>query len=654
MEYSVYCSYIENGPNLFSVQLKSSEEDLDQMMSDLSNIPLKNLSQKPQLGMACIARYSEDKLLYRAVIMNIMLTECQVVYVDYGNAEQVKYDDIYEIPQEFLYHSIFAMRFALYGSKELEPVTPEIKAYFRSLVMDHELQLTVMPVDGPMFLQYCNLFYNGHSVLDLLLNKIRECPTFAPPLPLVENEFVVIRYVETPKKFFIQQTQNIMKYETMMDKLMVYCQTAPTVKTPRKGMACAAKYNQDQDWYRVEILELQNNKALVQFVDFGIYNEIEIDKLKVIKLDFLSLPRQAIECCLNGFENIQVLSDTARDQLELLAEDSQGNRRNFRAKIIDTLENSVLLVNLQDDSDAHMDLSIRMFQLSMPPKTFRYLEQHKFQKPAILDTFAPTQNAASSAENKDMINSTMLAETNRTSNQMNGDDHNRTSKSSNWDRDSTQNWSDNKQQTGNDRFASKTNRNNTSNWDDPSTKNDQTSDWDKSSETKNSNNDRGNRWRDKDQSPKSDTWSDTNKNDNDRDHDRGSNRWIDNNRDRDRGSNKWGDNNRDRDRGSNKWNDNNRDRDRDRGSSNKWQDRGRNDRENKFRSTDDNKSQDNWDDSQNNDGKKSWKNDSQGYGSADKQSTSEENSWGNNDQNHSRDSTDSGYKNNRREDYKKR
>lgn len=416
-KYKVHCPYVENGPKLFSVQLQSNEQQLDKMMDELGNVPLKNLRQKPTLGMACIARYSEDQQLYRAVIMNIMPTDCQVAYIDFGNAEQVSYKDIYEIPQDFLKHTTFANRFALAGYEDLGPISDRCTDYFKALVLNNELELIVTPNDSPMFVQYCDLFLNGQSVLQMLKEKLSENPTYPPPIPLTENDFVVIRYIESPKKFFVQRTANIAEYETMMDRFMVYCKTAPQAKNVCVGMACGAEYADDPEKYRVEVLKMTGQRALIQYVDFGILGEINISDLKAITFEYLRMPRQASECCLKCFEEIDNLSELARNQLEMLAEDTVGDRRNFKVRLCGKVSNSVYLLNLIDDSaKPSLDLSVRMLKLALPQKTYRYFEQHKFQKPFLemTDSSNSREAIATSVDNeinnREVINSTAVSD----------------------------------------------------------------------------------------------------------------------------------------------------------------------------------------------------------------------------------------------------
>lgn len=390
--HEVYCSYIEDGPKLFSIHLKSNEQDLDQMMFSLGNCPLVHLADKPSLGMACVARYSEDNNLYRAVIMNIKPRTCHVAYVDYGNSEEVAFNNIYQIPVAFLKHTIFAMRFTLSGCRELGQSNEKLNKYFQTLIMEHELELVVKPLDGPPFVQYCDLYHNGYNIFEKLKDMANDCPKFVAPSPLVQDELVVIRFVESPKKFYVQQKSNLEKYDLMMDKLALYCQEAQPVPKLQVGAVCATTYGQDKDCYRVEIMELSNgNKtAAIKIVDFGIIIETSVNTLKAITAEFLALPLQAIECCLEGFVDIPNLSELSRDQLELLAEDAAGARRNFKVKIKSQRNDPLLVLNLIDDSTYPvLDLSTRMFKLAMPPKSFRHFEQQKYQKPSDRPVNAP-------------------------------------------------------------------------------------------------------------------------------------------------------------------------------------------------------------------------------------------------------------------------
>lgn len=375
--HQVYVSDVDDGPYMFSIQLKNSEQKMEEMMADIAKCTLTQISRKPALGMACLARFSEDSKIYRVVIKSIYPDSCQLLYVDYGNSEKAQYNNIFDIPEKYLRLKTFAVRVSLAGLKTLPALPEHVKGLFKDMVTDKVLDMVVVPPDGKTFVQYCELTIDGESMLDRLKEISSGLPKFIEPTPLSNDDFVVIRYVESPKLFCVQQTKNITEYNLMMDKLLQYCLTAPTLSKYDIGIACAARYKNDTEWYRAEILKVSGSNAMIRFVDYGIVLTIETDKLKEISYtlgyDFLVMPKQAVTCCLRGFDSLQTISGSSQDQMELLAEDSLGERRNFRVKI-DGQVNDIVLVNLTDESQLpNLDLSMRMLQLSMSQKSFREL-----------------------------------------------------------------------------------------------------------------------------------------------------------------------------------------------------------------------------------------------------------------------------------------
>lgn len=394
--HTVYVSYIEDGPSLFSVQLKAHEHALDQMMAALGNYPLQNLHSKPLLGMACVVRYSEDSNMYRAVIMNIRPTSCLVAYVDYGHTGDVPFASIYQIPVDFLRHQIFAMRFTLTGYQQLLPLSRDVERLFRSLVLDADLELIVRPLDGPPCVQYCELYtHRGQvNVFERLLSLQSAHRHFAAAAPLREQELVVIRCIESAKQFYVQPCHSLDAYEQMMRDLQVYGRqhAASATHAPvRIGEPCMVWHKLNKEWNRAEVVELQadgdqspQSEVIVQYVDIGSVDEACPQELLQIPGEFLTLPRQVVECCLESFVNVVNVSKLTLHQMEMLADREDRNPRFFTVNLCASLGDGgrrALVVNLIDSSVTPiLDLSQRVFMMCMPPKQFRAYEQQRFQR----------------------------------------------------------------------------------------------------------------------------------------------------------------------------------------------------------------------------------------------------------------------------------
>jgi hypothetical protein len=68
--YNVYISANEAGPADFSIQLASLSQQLEAVMADINSCQLRPLAGAAvQVGTACLARYSVDNTIYRAVIL---------------------------------------------------------------------------------------------------------------------------------------------------------------------------------------------------------------------------------------------------------------------------------------------------------------------------------------------------------------------------------------------------------------------------------------------------------------------------------------------------------------------------------------------------------------------------------------------------------
>ena len=62
-----------------------------------------------QAGVPCLARYSLDNTIYRAVVLK-KDSSAKVYYLDYGNSEQVALDRVYALPGDQLATQMLSVR----------------------------------------------------------------------------------------------------------------------------------------------------------------------------------------------------------------------------------------------------------------------------------------------------------------------------------------------------------------------------------------------------------------------------------------------------------------------------------------------------------------------------------------------------------------
>ncbi|KAL5285683.1 TDRD6 family protein [Megaselia abdita] len=376
-EYDVLVCNIEDGPKLFSVQLLPSLDCLKKMMLDLETIhlvPVDNID----IGTACLARYSYDSCIYRAVVTAIRSNECSVAYIDYGHSETVSFQNLFTIPENFLEHNTFSIKFSLTGCKSLE-LTPQVKTKFRDLVLLQEVKLKVTPLDGPPLYQYCELYVKGQNVLEILQNSFGTQQRYNEPPPLVNNEKIIVRLINSPRDFYVQKLNTLKNFHKMMDSLNLYCKQNHTqLQFFKKGMPCALFY--ENHYYRGEIVAdfSHGEVAQVLHVDFGYTHMMEKKNIVGVPVEFTIMPKLAIHCCLKGFEDEEsIIRDSVVTQFEMLSENNNGERSEFFITVFKEFQCGTYLVNLKNVEG--LDLMKKLYKLSQPFNKYIDLEKKEQQ-----------------------------------------------------------------------------------------------------------------------------------------------------------------------------------------------------------------------------------------------------------------------------------
>lgn len=344
-QHQVHVSFAKDGPKLFAIQLKSDENFLTSIVSQINSQPPKCLLEPPMIGSVCLGRFSEDNTLCRAVIMGLTPSQCKLFFIDFGMTESVSHSNIFDIPEEFVTPCVFALRFSLSGIMGLQ-ITEEIKNEFYEIVNNKVLTLRVVPPEGPPLIQYCELSLNGDSVKDMLLQK--QNPSFLKidPSSIAGEHSVLVSYVDSCTKFFIQLSDNIDALNTMMEAVEVYCQNAQPLlyHQVKYGMVCCALFPDDQNWYRASVTNIKKDKITVNYIDYGNDQEVTCDSLRPITPELVKIRAQAIHCALKEFE-VKPFDQLTSDNLEALTLE-----KILCMRVQGLLEGGVLLVELLDQS----------------------------------------------------------------------------------------------------------------------------------------------------------------------------------------------------------------------------------------------------------------------------------------------------------------
>lgn len=252
-KHEVVVPYVENGPLMFAVQSSSTAMELKNLMESINSLVPQPLAEPPLIGSVCLGRYSGNNLLLRAVVGKVTEHCCKVHYVDYGYGELLPYTKIYQLPRQFINPNVLSIRFTLSNVSELN-VTDEMKEYFKTLVSGGKvLTLHVRPSEGSPLIQYGDLYDKRCNIKDVLRMAFPDVgATWPGPCKLNQGarEMVIVIYVESCNKFFVQLDTDAPALEMLKNYIAEYVKTAPPFRPNQlqTGLQCIALSSMDSQW----------------------------------------------------------------------------------------------------------------------------------------------------------------------------------------------------------------------------------------------------------------------------------------------------------------------------------------------------------------------------------------------------------------------
>jgi len=138
----------------------------------------------------------------------------------------------------------------------------------------------------------------------------------SPKLPMLTSESmmeVYISAVENPTHFWLQLVSpKSVDLDHLVEEMTEYYSQEENrelhrlTSIPEVGQILAAKFSNDNKWYRTELVQVIRNyenpeRVLdVFYVDYGDSDYKKLDEVLTLRTDFLSLRFQAIECMMKG------------------------------------------------------------------------------------------------------------------------------------------------------------------------------------------------------------------------------------------------------------------------------------------------------------------------------------------------------------------
>ncbi|XP_070208882.1 tudor domain-containing protein 7B-like isoform X2 [Littorina saxatilis] len=311
----VYASHSFDLSHLYLQRADSCAEDITEKLNQIHQELVAPKSSDLQPGVFCAALYSEDDNWYRARVLFLHSDkEVQVMFIDYGNVENVSISNIRCLTQETAETAAQAVGCVMFALKPLDSDkgwSDEAKTQFAVLMADKKLQaFTIKIQEGNCVVELWSEDVSKESLNEQLYNA-GLVDTYLPKnfdpaeLELPQEGYleVVVAFVDLTHCWLRVIGQEYSeRLEAFEDHLAsLYEEASKQPKRFQEDSVCIA--HDELLYHRVKIKQIRENEANCFYVDHGYTEWFKLDQLAPLDNETnMSLSYQAVLCVLSGLE----------------------------------------------------------------------------------------------------------------------------------------------------------------------------------------------------------------------------------------------------------------------------------------------------------------------------------------------------------------
>ncbi|KAM6442660.1 tudor domain-containing protein 1 isoform 1-T3 [Liasis olivaceus] len=342
-----------NNPGEFYIQVNSPEvlsniRKLAMKLKDYSGINQEYIPVKGEVG---VAKYSVDQTWCRVLIkeVDILTKSAQVLYIDYGNGENILLNKIKGLHKDISQFPPCAIKCCIANVLDIEEWNVNCKNIIAPILIGKYCSLIIIDVlmdDMPCFAVDVVLSDCGKHLHEIILETIHDWNSKEKNSKketsaidhIVEKKSVLekkmewkeldhtdclipkivsvsigdaflgmIAHIQNPGDFFCQQIENGCKLSELQVSLREYCENTSITPDfcPAIGDVCCAQFTEDNQWYRASVISyVSEETALVGYIDYGNFEILQLSRLRPIVQKLMELPMQAIKCTLAGVKPV--------------------------------------------------------------------------------------------------------------------------------------------------------------------------------------------------------------------------------------------------------------------------------------------------------------------------------------------------------------
>ncbi|KAF2901435.1 hypothetical protein ILUMI_04750 [Ignelater luminosus] len=242
------------------------------------------------------AVHSSDGNWYRGQVESVESENVKVIYVDYGNSEEVSISELRNLTPKFLMQHILALEVS--ASKiDASYIEQEVTAnvWYGEVGWVAEIQKIGQPAEVEQLeTQETSIpAQTDHPETDVISHsEVPELHKVGVP--------VILSHIDSPSEFYIQLSEDVVNINNLQMTLQEQVSNFAILENPAAGVLCAAPYSIDQQWYRAQVLDADADITTVRFVDYGNTDVLTnaTTEVKTLPSDLLSLEQHARRCSL--------------------------------------------------------------------------------------------------------------------------------------------------------------------------------------------------------------------------------------------------------------------------------------------------------------------------------------------------------------------
>lgn len=272
------------------------------------------------IGDLCLALFHEDNGWYRAQVLSVSGNSVTVFFIDYGNTETVKIDNLRNASDFVLAIPPLTTKCQVADCIPLneQSWTDEETKKIESMLHSQEFIAEIVTVDPSAPIVTCNvkLFKTDEPSVPVFLRKSSSSSDLTvklEELQIGQDYTVFISFVDSTQKFWVQLTQKENELNSLMSDIgACFAEDLPSsgdIVKPTLNQICASCFSEDGSFYRAKVQSISGDSCKVFFVDYGNSENKSSSELFTLPQVLAQLPMQAIQCSYKSISDLAKVED---------------------------------------------------------------------------------------------------------------------------------------------------------------------------------------------------------------------------------------------------------------------------------------------------------------------------------------------------------